>query len=79
MSDFYGDYIPKKDSELVSWGANFNSKVAASASLWGIPSNEVTDLQNAYDAFVPLQKKADSPDKTTVITAEKNAARKKYV
>jgi hypothetical protein len=79
MSDFYGDYIPKKDSELVSWGANFNSKVAAGASLWGIPSNEVTDLQNAYDAFVPLQKKADSPDKTTVIVAEKNAARKKYV
>jgi hypothetical protein len=79
MSDFHGDYIPKKDSELVPWGANFTSKVAASASRWGIPSNEVVDLQNAYDAFVTLQKKADSPDKTTVIVAEKNAARKKLV
>jgi hypothetical protein len=79
MSDFHGDYIPKKDAELVPWGANFNSKVTAGASRWGIPSNEVTDVQNAYDAFVTLQKKADSPDKTTVIVAEKNAARKKYV
>ncbi|MDR1129541.1 MAG: hypothetical protein LBK96_00985 [Prevotellaceae bacterium] len=79
MSKIHRDYIPKKDSELVSWGANFNSKVAAGASRWGIPSNEVTNLQTAYDAFVVLQRKADSPDSTTVIVAEKNAARDKYV
>jgi hypothetical protein len=79
MNKVYWDYIPKKDSELVPWGDNFNSKVAANASRWGIPPEEIADLQNAYDAFVLLQKKADSPDKTKVIVAEKNAARKKYV
>ncbi|MDR1171835.1 MAG: hypothetical protein LBL24_05205 [Bacteroidales bacterium] len=73
------DYIPRKDSELVPWGDNFNSKVAANTSQWGIPPNEVADLQNAYDIFVPLQKKADSPGRTAVITAEKNAARKNYI
>ncbi|MDR1199298.1 MAG: hypothetical protein LBK94_09885, partial [Prevotellaceae bacterium] len=36
-------------------------------------------MQTAYNAFVLLQRKADSPDSTTVITAEKNAARKNYV
>jgi hypothetical protein len=79
MGNFHGDYIPKKDSELVPWGANFNSKVAANASRWGIPPEEVADLQSAYDAFVPLYRKADSPERTTVIVAEKNAARKKLV
>jgi hypothetical protein len=79
MSDFHGDYIPKKDSEVVTWGSNFNSKVSANASNWGIPLEEVAELQSSYDVFVPLYKKADSPDSTTVIVAQKNAARKKYV
>jgi hypothetical protein len=72
------DYIPAKDSELVSWGANFISKVTASEMRWDIPPHETMDLQVSYDTFVALQKKADSPDKTTVIVAEKNAARKQF-
>jgi hypothetical protein len=79
MNKAQGDYIPRKDSELVPWSANFNSKVAANASRWGIPPEEVADLQNACDVFVSLHAKADSPDSTTVIVAQKNAARKKYV
>ncbi|MDR1129681.1 MAG: hypothetical protein LBK96_01690 [Prevotellaceae bacterium] len=79
MSKTYWDYIPPKDSELVPWGSNFNSKVSVNASRWGIPLEEVTEVQTAYDVFVPLHKKADSPDSTTVIVAEKNVARKNYV
>jgi hypothetical protein len=79
MNKVYWDYIPKRDSELVIWGYNFNSKVTANASRWDIPPGEVADLQNVFNIFAPLQKKADSPDKTKVIVAEKNEARKKYV
>jgi hypothetical protein len=76
MSNYHGDYIPKKDSELVPWGANFTSKVAANATRWGIPPEEIAELQAANSDFADLQKQADSPDKTAVIVAEKNVARK---
>jgi hypothetical protein len=52
-------------------------KVTANASKWEIPPEEIASLQNSYNAFVLLHKKANSPNKTTVIVAEKNAARKK--
>ena len=70
------DYIPKKDSELVSWSANFTSQVSANATAWGIPPDEVTSLQAASDTFAELQKQTDSPAKTAVIVAQKNDARK---
>lgn len=70
------DYIPHKDSELVAWSANFAKQVADNAAAWEIPAAEVTDLQTAVAAFAALHAKADSPEKTTVIVAEKNAARK---
>ena len=38
----YWDYIPKKDSELVAWSANFIAGVAANATAWGILPDEVT-------------------------------------
>jgi hypothetical protein len=76
MSNYHGDYIPKKDSELVSWSANFTSKVAANATKWGILPEEVAELQDANDSFATLQKQADSPAKNSIVVAEKNAARK---
>jgi hypothetical protein len=69
------DYIPQKDSELVAWSSNFTTVVAANASAWGIPPDEVAALRTAYDLFAALQKQADSPAKTSIIVAEKNAAR----
>lgn len=76
MSKVYWDYIPSKDSELVPWSANFTAQVAKNAEVWSIPSDEVSALQTADAAFAALYAKADSPAKTTVIVAEKNAARK---
>jgi hypothetical protein len=77
MSTHYVDYIPSKDSELVAWSANFTEQVAENAPSWGIPPDEVTALQTADTTFATLQKQADSPARTTVIVAEKNAARKR--
>jgi hypothetical protein len=69
------DYIPQRDSELVAWSDNFVTKVAASATKWEIPAREVTDLQIAANSFAVLHAQADSPEKNSVIVAEKNAAR----
>jgi hypothetical protein len=69
------DYIPKKDSELVAWSANFTTQVAANANAWSIPNTEVTALQTANTAFATLHAKADSPAKTPIVIAEKNTAR----
>jgi hypothetical protein len=69
------DYLPRKDSELFMWTTNFTTVVAANASAWGIPSNEVSNLQNANNAFGLLLTKADSPEKTPYIIAQKNTAR----
>jgi hypothetical protein len=73
------DYIPKKDSELVPWSANFTAKVAANASEWGILPDEVAALQTANASFAALYTQADSPARTSIIVAEKNAARKTLV
>ncbi|MDR2121137.1 MAG: hypothetical protein LBP64_09750 [Tannerella sp.] len=70
------DYIPHKDSELVPWSANFTAGITANAASWGVTPDEVKDLQIADTLFSTLQAKVDSPAKTTVLVAEKNAARK---
>ena len=69
------DYIPKKDAELVPWSANFTAGVAANAGAWGIPPDEVSALQTADATFAALHAQADSPARTSIIVAEKNAAR----
>jgi hypothetical protein len=79
MSTHHWDYIPAKDSELMPWSANFTEQVAANASAWGIPPDEVAALQTANDTFAALQKQADSPARTTIIVAKKDAARKTLV
>jgi hypothetical protein len=71
-----GDYIPRKDSDLMLWGANFTAEVAANAERWGIPAGEVADLQTTQASFVSLHKQASSPEKNAIIVEEKNATRK---
>jgi hypothetical protein len=70
------DYIPGKDAELVAWSANFAMQVAENISAWEIPEQEACDLQTATTAFAALQVQAGSPARTSIIVAEKNAARR---
>jgi hypothetical protein len=70
------DYIPQSDSRLAIWSENFNEQITAGAAAWGIPYEEVNELRTLVTSFATLQKKADSPARTSVIVAEKNAARK---
>jgi hypothetical protein len=73
------DYIPRKDAELVRWSTNFATKVSENISEWRIPNQEIDDLQAAVTDFTVLHTQADSPAKTAIIVAEKNAARKTLV
>jgi hypothetical protein len=45
----YWDYIPKKDTDLRFWSANFTAVLAANTEAWVIPAGEVSDLQAAGD------------------------------
>jgi hypothetical protein len=69
------DYIPRKDAELAAWSSNFNTQIELNAAAWGIPTGEVSALQSAVGAFFLLQQEADSPARTSVIVARKDAAR----
>ncbi|MDR1983395.1 MAG: hypothetical protein LBQ28_01010 [Prevotellaceae bacterium] len=68
-------YLPSKDAELVAWGNNFTVQVAANAAAWEITTTEVTDLQRKFDNFQALFSHACSPEKTSIIVAQKNEAR----
>jgi hypothetical protein len=73
------DYIPRKDAELVRWSANFATKVSENMSAWNIPNQELYNLHAAVSDFTVLHAQADSPAKTAIIVAEKNAARKTLI
>jgi hypothetical protein len=69
------DYIPKKDSALLLWVANFVNVVSANATDWNISSEEVSGLSDARTNFADLLGQAESPLRNKVIVAQKNAAR----
>ncbi|MDR2809087.1 MAG: hypothetical protein LBB84_00815 [Tannerellaceae bacterium] len=73
------DYIPHKESVLALWSANFTAQVVANATAWEIPTQEITALQTANADFVTLHAQANNPEKTSIIVAEKNAAREALV
>jgi len=73
------DYIPRKDSELLLWGANFVEQVALYAGKWGIDADTVSALQAAYAKFKLSVAITDSPAKNKVNVAEKNDDRDNFI
>jgi hypothetical protein len=69
------DFIPRKDSEFVSWVSNFITHIAENAHAWGIPADEVAGLRITARTFTALYTQAYSPTSNSVIVAKKNAAR----
>jgi hypothetical protein len=72
-------YLPSSDPELVAWSDNFDTQVTEHAAEWEIPSADAQELHTLTTSFATLQKQADSPARTSVIVAQKNAARKALV
>ncbi|MDR3351771.1 MAG: hypothetical protein LBO00_01880 [Zoogloeaceae bacterium] len=71
----HGDYLPKKEAELIDWGNNFVTEITASGPVWEIPPTEISGVSTALTNFKTLHAQAVSPSKTSVIVAAKNAAR----
>jgi hypothetical protein len=74
--DHKTDYLPKRDSELAAWSNNFTEQVELHATEMEIPPDEVATLRTANDNFQTLHLQADSPQKNSIIVAEKEAAKK---
>jgi hypothetical protein len=48
------DYIPRKDSELAAWSANFTAQVAGNLGTWNTPEDEVLDVRRLKVHFRDL-------------------------
>jgi len=73
------DYLPKKDSELVLWSANFAAQIELYASKWGIDADTVTALKAAAAAFAAAVAITDSAERNKINVAGKNAKGKTLV
>jgi hypothetical protein len=71
-------YLPDSDAGLAAWGANFVEKITQNADAWEIPAAEVTNLQNAYGAFMSLYVQTSGPGRNKTLTEAKNEAREAF-
>lgn len=55
------DYIPSNNSEFMAFQANLNSEVAANATVWNIPTVEVTALDTWSLGYGPLFEAITNP------------------
>ncbi|MDR2793973.1 MAG: hypothetical protein LBB61_10000, partial [Treponema sp.] len=78
MMSKHGDYLPAQEAALADWGDNFVAEITAHGTEWEIPAAEITAVATALDVFKTLHAKAVSPEKNSVIVAEKNAAREDF-
>ncbi|MDR2730084.1 MAG: hypothetical protein LBB81_04215 [Treponema sp.] len=69
------DFIPKRESELVPWAENFVTWLGEYAGDLDIPAAEINGIKTALNYFKGTLEQARSPDRTRVITAQKNAAK----
>ena len=73
------DFIPRKNAELVAWSVNFVAQIEANAEQWDISAEEVNGLKASVNDFALLFAQSDSPAKSPIIRAQKNAAAKTLI
>jgi hypothetical protein len=70
------DFIPRRESELIPWADNFVTWVGEYSGDLGIPAAEINKLKIAVNFFKSTHEQARSPDRTPVIIATKNEAKR---
>jgi hypothetical protein len=70
--------IPRKDAEAAAWGDNFVTQLTANATQWAIPTGEITDLKTALTNYKTYLAQAESPARTKIVVAQKNATRARF-
>src|SRR4051812_48963721 len=53
--------IPKKDSALLAWSTNFDTRVSASATTFGLTTSQATSYTTLHDAFVAAYNAVSTP------------------
>jgi hypothetical protein len=51
------DYIPRKDSELITWNANFIQRVVENAAAWDIPASGVKSKASLFRKHLSIPPK----------------------
>ncbi|MDR2729907.1 MAG: hypothetical protein LBB81_03300 [Treponema sp.] len=73
------DFIPAKESVLITWADNFVTWIGEYAGDLDIPAAEVNKLKIAVNFFKSTHEQARSPDRTPVIIATKDGAKRDMV
>jgi hypothetical protein len=72
--------IPTKDTLLIPWGSNFDTKVTASPVTYGLTAAQATSFHTAYTAYVTAYNAVatarEAGTRSKVLTATKDTARR---
>ena len=70
------NYPPNREADLVPWSANFDQKITASASTYGLTAAQATSYGTKHDDFVAKWNVCQNPaTKTKVAVEQKNASK----
>jgi hypothetical protein len=72
-------YLPRKDSELLTWLENFISQIIIHANEWDIPQQEIDALKEYLNRFESLYSITNSPLRTSIAVSQKNQARQEIL
>lgn len=70
------DFLPSKDNDLLAWSANFNTRITATPTAFGLTAGIATAYAAAHTAFASALATAVNPSTRTPVTvAAKDAAK----
>ncbi|MDR1867646.1 MAG: hypothetical protein LBQ77_05215 [Treponema sp.] len=75
MDKEHAYYLPNADAELLEWAENFHTQLTVLKDTLDVSNVELTDLRATLNTYKTLYEQARSPEKTSVIIAEKNEAK----
>jgi hypothetical protein len=74
------DYIPSRESDLVTWSTNFNAKIVAAPTSYGLVAAQATAYTALHNAFVTAYNVANAPLTRSPVNIEaKNTAKSNLI
>ena len=73
-------YIPAKEADLLTWGNNFQTKIAAAPATYGLQAADATAITTDYNAFSTAYATANNPStRNAVSVAAKDGAKAAFL
>jgi len=74
------NFLPTRESELVTFSTNFNAKLAAGAATYGLSNTQASGYTVLHDAFAAAYQTANNPDtRSPSNIAAKNTAKENLI